>query len=59
VPPTPPGHIWEPEANLTVEDPHRLAEGGAGYVALITPAPVIMNLLKYAFDRDGVPYASP
>jgi len=31
-------------------------EGGASFRAAITPAPVIMNLLKYAFDRDGVSY---
>jgi hypothetical protein len=32
---------------------------GAGYASAIAPAPVIVNLLKYAFDRDGVAYTSP
>jgi hypothetical protein len=32
---------------------------GAGYAAAITPAPVIVNLLKYAFDRDGIAYTTP
>ena len=34
-------------------------EGGAGFTALITPAPVIVDLMKYAFDRDGVAYGRP
>ena len=34
-------------------------EGGAGFTALITPAPVIVDLMKYAFDRDGVAYTAP
>jgi hypothetical protein len=34
-------------------------EGGAGFTALITPAPVIIDLMKYAFDRDGVAYGRP
>jgi hypothetical protein len=33
-------------------------EGGAGFTALITPAPVIVDLMRYAFDRDGVAYAA-
>ena len=32
---------------------------GAGYAAVITPAPVIISLLKYAFDRDGIAYTAP
>ena len=32
------------------------AKEGAGYLSAITPAPVVMGLLHYAFDRDGVPY---
>ena len=34
-------------------------EGGAGFTALITPAAVIVDLMKYAFDRDGVAYGRP
>jgi len=34
-------------------------EGGAGFTALITPAPVIVDLMKVAFDRDGVAYGRP
>jgi hypothetical protein len=34
-------------------------EGGAGFTALITAAPVIVDLMKSAFDRDGVAYAAP
>ena len=33
--------------------------GGAGFTAFITPAPVIVDLMRYAFDRDGVAYAAP
>jgi hypothetical protein len=32
---------------------------GAGYGSAITPAPVIVSLLKYAFDRDGIAYTAP
>jgi len=32
---------------------------GAGYASAITPAPVIISLLKYAFDRDGIAYTAP
>jgi S1-C subfamily serine protease len=34
------------------------AKEGAGYRSEITPAPVVMGLVHYAFDRDGVPYTS-
>jgi hypothetical protein len=32
---------------------------GAGYASAITPAPVVIGLLKYAFDRDGIAYTTP
>lgn len=32
---------------------------GAGFRAAITPAPAIISLVKYAFERDGVGYPGP
>ena len=33
--------------------------GGAGFRAVITPAPAIISLMKYAFEQDGLKYPGP